>query len=1078
MSPKTLRLKKTAVGLSRLVGFLRMKFAVAAPCGVFLVWTTLGAVLPESSYDVVIYGGTSSGCMAAVQAAKMGKSVVLIEPGKHLGGLTGGGLGLVDAGNTDSVGGLAHEFFHRVWQHYENDKAWKWENRHALRGQHAPLRSDAQTMWVMEPSVAEQIFKDMVVAAGAKVEFGQRLERKKGVHKEGQRILSITMESGRTFAGKMFIDATYEGDLMATAGVSYFVGREANSRYGETMNGIRPMPERATAWRIDPYRVKGKPDSGLLPRVHPGLEGKPFEEDRGVQAYCYRMCLTDVPENRIMVQKPANYDELEYELVFRYIEKGAKPDSFFKLSMLPNRKTDSNNSGSFSTDYIGMSWAWAEADYATRERIASEHEKWQRGLIWTLQNHPRVPPEIRKYYAPWGLPQDEFTDNGNWSPQLYVREARRMVSDLIIAEDMALGLKPPPEDSVGLGSYAFDSHAIKYYVDEASGFVTIDGALIRPPRSPRPPHPYPISYRAMIPKRGECENLLVPVCLSATHVTYGSIRMEPVFMILGQSAATAAALAIDRGTTLQDLPYELLKSRLLADNQVITWSKPKAAAVKPDDLRTDLQVLLDRQVITSTDYWQQHAVTGGRCDGARVSDLLIKAAGKFQPATTVEQAIAILKQQRVVTSPAYWQKNTHANGVLGGANVAQLINSLTHKLAATKASAPILTSSEVILARATPARPLKGGVVPADIARRLGSAHVSGRYHFTDKPFLLEGAERLNAMGFGGIKLWFTSIERAYRFNSQWNLPSTYTFKELAEHPYFKAAFDLPFSVIALEIYPASLRDTTGAGQNMIDFNSDFAADEQQMYELAAYLLRKYRERDLTFLLQNWEGDWMFRGSARNEWQRGEYPELERRSLAFQRWFAARQHGVERARAEVTDSRCKVFHAVEVNRVYDSLKNIPTLTTHVLPHIRPDFVAWSCYDGLKPEAKSADKTAVAIWQGLDLIQHYAHTTQQDFEGKPAVYVGEIGFPEELVASPAAVEMMDGALGTLFARRVPYILHWELFCNERKDGRRDLVPVSDKAEDLRGFWLVRPDGSLSYTGEYFQQLLAKAGQRMK
>jgi hypothetical protein len=636
----------------------------------------------NASHDVVIYGGTSSGVIAAVQAAKMGKSVVLVEPGQHLGGMTSGGLGFVDAGNTESVGGLAREFFHRVWKHYQSDSAWKWEKRVELEGQHPPLPLGNQTLWLPEPSVAERIFETMLAEAKVTVARGERLDRKHGVRKDGARILSITMESGRVFSGKMFLDTTYEGDLMAAAGVSSFVGREANTRFGEHMNGIRSMAGRAEKLRIDPYKVKGDPKSGLLPRVHPTLGGKDFEEDRGVQAYCYRMCLTDVPANRIMVQKPAGYEEVDYELVFRYIESGGKKDTFMRFSLLPNRKTDSNNNGPFSTDYIGMSWDWAGADYATREKIARDHENWQRGLLWTLQNHPRVPDEIRAYHAPWGLARDEFTDTRNWPHQLYVREARRMIGDVVITENMASDIELQPQDGVGLASYAFDSHAIKYYVDETSGFVTTDGGLGRVPWPRVPPHPYPISYRSIIPKRGECENLLVPVCLSATHVAYGSIRMEPVFMVLGQSAGTAAALAIDQGTTLPELSYELLKRRLLADRQIITWSKPQAARDDSSPLQASLKVLLDRHVIETADYWRQNAVEGGHCSGERVSGLLVSAAGKFQPASTVEEAAGILSREKVISSVNYWKKNAVAGGHCGGGNVAVLINNLARRLQA------------------------------------------------------------------------------------------------------------------------------------------------------------------------------------------------------------------------------------------------------------------------------------------------------------------------------------------------------------------------------------------------------------
>lgn len=392
-------------------------------------------------------------------------------------------------------------------------------------------------------------------------------------------------------------------------------------------------------------------------------------------------------------------------------------------------------------------------------------------------------------------------------------------------------------------------------------------------------------------------------------------------------------------------------------------------------------------------------------------------------------------------------------------------------------SGPSLTPPAEILEQVRPARPLHGGKIPADLKRRLGTAHVNGRYHFTDKPFLIEGAERVHQLGLGGIKLWFASIERAYRFNSQWNLSADYSYVDLVRHPYFQEALALPFSVIALELYPAALRDTKGLGLDLLPPGNDFKADEDQAYALTKYLLETFCDREVVFLLQNWEGDWMFRGASREAWLRNDIPDLAQRIDTFTHWFNARQRGVERARHEIPESKCRVFHAVEVNKVFDSLQNLPTLTTHVLPHIRPDFISWSCYDGLKTENLSADKTMVGMWQGLEIIQHYARTTQQDSQGRPAVYIGEIGFPEQVVPADAAVEMMDGAMAVLFARDVPYIFHWEIFCNERKDGDREVAPGPDKIEELRGFWLVRPDGTLGETGKYFQQLLEGVGHSL-
>jgi len=533
------------------------------PC-VVLAMTALPARAAES-YDIVVYGGTSGGVMAAVQAARMGKSVVLIEPGRHLGGMTSGGLGFVDVGIPATIGGLGREYFHKVWEYYQDDAHWTREKKHVMRGQHLPLPESEQTMWIVEPSVAERIFDRMVADAKVTVLRGERLDRKNGVKKVGQRIVSVAMESGRMIEGKQFIDATYEGDLMAAAGVSYVVGRDGNAAYGETINGIRPMPAAGRfPEKIDPYRIKGDPKSGLLPRIYPDWGGKLWEADKGVQAYNYRLCLTKDPDNFVPFEKPAGYDELQYEILFRWIEAGGEAEKFLKPDALPNLKTDTNNNGYISTDFVGMSWDYPEADYATRAKIEKAHEQWIKGLIWTLQNHPRIPETTRKIYQPWGLAKDEFVDNGHWPFQLYIREARRMRSDYVVTEHVAMG-KEKCDDSVGLGSYHMDSHAVKLFVSP-EGFVSSEGGMYV-----HIPGPYGISYRAIVPKRGECENLSVPVCSSATHAAYGTMRMEPVFMVLGQSAATAASLAIDQKLGLQDVPYAAIREKLLADGQVLNW---------------------------------------------------------------------------------------------------------------------------------------------------------------------------------------------------------------------------------------------------------------------------------------------------------------------------------------------------------------------------------------------------------------------------------------------------------------------------------------------------------------------------
>jgi hypothetical protein len=519
--------------------------------------TSYGETDAAEMYDIVIYGGTSAGVLAAVQASKMGKSVVLIEPSKHLGGMTSNGLGWVDVTKFETIGGLTSKYFKHVWKYYQRDSSWIWEKKYAIENPRGGSDQDPR-MWILEPHIGERIFNAMIAKSKIRVIRKERLNRETGVQVEGRRIVQITMESGSSFAGKMFIDATYEGDLMAAANISYIVGREPNHRYQESMNGIQPNTHNM---QIDPYVIEGIPQSGLLPRVYPNAGGNIGDGDQGVQAYGYRMCLTDVPENRIQIEKPINYDESQYEILFRALEAGISTKKLFKLSLLPNRKTDSNNNGFISTDYIGMNWGYAEADYATREKIALEHKQWQCGFVWTLQNHPRIPAEVRTYYAPWGLPKDEFVDNKHWPCMLYVREARRMVSSLVIDERTILG-EVPISDSIGLTSYNTDSHGIKYIV--SNGFLETDGGWFK-----KIPNPCPISFQAIIPARDESENLLVPVCLSASHVAYGAIRMEPIFMVLGQSAATAASLAIDLNVALQDLPYPVLREQLLADGQIL-----------------------------------------------------------------------------------------------------------------------------------------------------------------------------------------------------------------------------------------------------------------------------------------------------------------------------------------------------------------------------------------------------------------------------------------------------------------------------------------------------------------------------
>ncbi|MCK0147644.1 FAD-dependent oxidoreductase [Arenibacter sp. F26102] len=535
-------------------------------------------------YDIVIYGGTSAGIAAAIQSSRMGKSVVLIEPTHRIGGLTTGGLGQTDIGNKQAIGGISREFYENIKKYYDDPTNWKWQQQSEYKdGGQTRTEKGEPTMWTFEPSAALSVYHDMMTQEKVKVIYNERLNRDSGVKKVDGKIVSITMESGKKFVGKVFLDATYEGDLLATAGVSYAIGREGNEEYGETLNGVQPNNYNISLThlisknaanhnfipRVDPYIVKGNPESGLLPNVNekPGVEG---DGDNKIQAYCFRMCLTDHPDNRIPFLKPTNYKELDYELLFRNYEarKGAVRDMYYKdgpllpliNSSMPNRKTDSNNRFGFSTDYIGKNYNYPEASYAEREKIIEDHRNYQMGLMWTLANHPRIPKEVRDEASRWGTTKDEFEREDGWQQQLYIREARRMISDYVMTQRNCEGLVEA-EDVIGMAAYTMDSHNVQRYVD-ANGYVQNEGNV-----EAHGFDPFPISYKSLVPKKEECENLIVPVCLSSTHIAFGSIRMEPVFMVLGESAATAASLAIDSGISVQDVSYESLKSILLKNGQ-------------------------------------------------------------------------------------------------------------------------------------------------------------------------------------------------------------------------------------------------------------------------------------------------------------------------------------------------------------------------------------------------------------------------------------------------------------------------------------------------------------------------------
>ncbi|WP_394803164.1 FAD-dependent oxidoreductase [Membranihabitans marinus] len=538
----------------------------------------------SNSYDIVIYGGTSAGVAAAIQSSRMGKSVLLIEPSNRIGGLTTGGLGQTDIGNKIAIGGISREFYENIKKYYDRPSSWKWQKKSEYKdGGQTRTESGEASMWTFEPSAALTVYKEMMAKEKIDLVYNERLNRSSGVDKINGRIQSIAMESGKVYRGKMFMDATYEGDLMAAAGVSYTVGRESNEEYGETLNGVQAnMINRSLTGLVsrnaynhnfvqgvDPYVVKGDESSGLLPNINekPGLEGA---GDKKIQAYCFRMCLTDHPENRIPFEKPGNYDEINYELLIRNYEarKGDIRDMYsygnsllpWINSPMPNRKTDTNNKFGFSTDYIGRNYEYPEASYEEREKIVEEHRNYQKGLMWTLANHPRIPKEVRDEASRWGTTKDEFESPDGWQQQLYIREARRMISDYVMTQRNCEALVIC-NDAIGLAAYGMDSHNVQRYVD-ANGYVQNEGNV-----EAHGFKPYPISYKSIVPKKQECENLLVPVCVSSTHIAFGSIRMEPVFMVLGQSAATAAAMAIDGHCAVQDLPYMGLKNQLKKDGQ-------------------------------------------------------------------------------------------------------------------------------------------------------------------------------------------------------------------------------------------------------------------------------------------------------------------------------------------------------------------------------------------------------------------------------------------------------------------------------------------------------------------------------
>lgn len=552
--------------------------------------------------DIIALGATPAGIAATIQARRMGKSALLIEPTRHIGGLTSGGLGATDTGDKEVIGGISREFYKLLKKHYDEPASWTLADRTKLPA----YRPNEDSLWVFEPKVAEKVLRGMLAEAGVEVVTGEWLDRGRGgVTMVNGRITKIRTLSGREYAAKMFLDCTYEGDLMAAAGVGFTVGRESNATYKETLNGwqlSKNTHHHRFLKKVDPFVKKGDPTSGLLFGIEPGpipLEGK---GDARVQAYCFRMCMTQVPSNRVDFEKPADFNEAHFELLLRNLEAG---DLRFPMNpiYMPNGKTDTNNNCAVSTDFIGFSNDFPEASYEKREEIIKAHLSWQKGLMWALKYHPRSPPEMKKMMEPWGLAKDEFVNTGYWPHQIYVREARRMIGAHVMTELECRAVKPVI-GPVGMGSYNMDSHNCARIVDR-DGYVQNEGDI-----QVSPGGPYSISYLSLCPKKEQCANLLVPVCLSCSHMAYGSIRMEPVFFILGQSAATAACLAIEKNQAVQDVDYLALRSRLQKDGQVL--EKPRRV------LRT------------------MGGLDPAKMDGVVVDDIQAKKTGSWQESSSVK----------------------------------------------------------------------------------------------------------------------------------------------------------------------------------------------------------------------------------------------------------------------------------------------------------------------------------------------------------------------------------------------------------------------------------------------------------
>ncbi|HLK67518.1 MAG TPA: FAD-dependent oxidoreductase [Bryobacteraceae bacterium] len=511
-----------------------------------LAAATFGAqssVTAQPDYDLLVYGGTAGGVMTAVRAARMGLRVALVEPSLHIGGMVSGGLSHTDIGRREVIAGDALEFYWRAGTHYG-------------------LSQFAQSFaWYLEPKVAEAILRRMIQEESVTVVMETRLREKDGVRREGARIQSITLENGKTLTARIFADASYEGDLMAQAGVTYTWGREGSAQYGEALAGVRAETP------FHQFLVDLKPE-GFPVAPDPG---QPGEADRKVQSYNYRLIFSHDPSNQAPFPKPTSYDPKRYDLMARLLHameiqlgRPQRLGEVLSIGPIPNQKADINNQGPVSTDYIGKSWDYPNAGYQRREEIARDHREYTEGLMYFLAHDPRVPTALQKEMNEWGLARDEFTDNGNFPHQLYIREARRMVGEFVMSQkDIQTELTKP--DAIAMGTYNSDSHNVQRIVNR-DGFLRNEGDMQVPVK------PYQIPYRILVPRKHEVENLLVPVCFSASHVAYSTLRMEPQYMMIGQAAGVAAALAIQSGRAVQDIDRDELKRILLRQGAILEYA--------------------------------------------------------------------------------------------------------------------------------------------------------------------------------------------------------------------------------------------------------------------------------------------------------------------------------------------------------------------------------------------------------------------------------------------------------------------------------------------------------------------------